>query len=133
MMGDTMQVRGDGPRVLSREQLEEAVGTPGIERRSAFAAENYWFGHVQTDPATMSAWHHHGEMVTFGYVLKGRVRLEYGPDGTRSIEAVAGDYVMIPPRMVHREGNPTDEPGELVMFRLGSGQPVFPMDGPAST
>lgn len=121
----------DEVRVLTPEQLQDAQGTPGMHRRSAFVSDGHWFGHVETEPDTMSGWHHHGEMVTLGYVVKGTVRIEYGAGGQDSVEAAAGDYFLVPPGTIHREGNPIGTPGEIVLVRIGEGEPVFPVDGPA--
>jgi uncharacterized RmlC-like cupin family protein len=121
----------DDIRVLTDDELEDAAGTPGIRRRSAFVDEGHWFGHVEAEPATMSGWHHHGDMVTLAYVLTGRIRFEFGPGGARRVEAAAGDYVLVPARTIHREGNTTDTPGELVLVRIGEGEPVFAVGGPA--
>lgn len=121
----------DEIRVVARDELAEALGTPGLRRQVAFEDdEQYWFGHVEAAPDTMSGWHHHGDNVTLGYVLRGRARLEYGPGGTSSVEIGEGDYFLVPPRMIHREGNPTGESGELVLVRIGQGPRVFPADGP---
>lgn len=68
----------DDVRKKTPEQLTEAQGTPGIDRRTAFEGDGHWFGHVVAAAETMSGWHHHGENTTVGYILKGRVRLEYG-------------------------------------------------------
>lgn len=123
----------DEIRVLGDDQLQEAAGTPGLHRRVAFQDdERYWFGHVEAAPDTMSGWHHHGDNTTLGYVLSGRVRLEYGPGGASSVEVREGQYFLVPPRMIHREGNPTEDPGQIVLVRVGEGPPVFPVDGPAS-
>lgn len=119
-----------GVRVLGDPDLREATGTPGIHRRVAAEDDGYWFGHVTTDPDALSGWHHHGEMVTVGYVIEGRTRFEFGPGGQHSVEAGPGDYFVVPPGFVHREGNLTDEPGEIVLVRVGEGSPVFPVDGP---
>ena len=40
----------------------------------------------------MSGWHHHGDNVTMGYVLKGTVTLEFGPGGSQQVEVAEGGY-----------------------------------------
>lgn len=120
----------DRVEVLGDEELRAAVGTPGIVRRVAFEDDVSWFGHVVAEPETMSGWHHHGDNVTLGYVLRGRARLEFGPGGGESVVVEAGQYFRVPPNTVHREGNTDDEPGEVVIVRVGQGPPVFPADGP---
>lgn len=120
----------DGIHVVHDDELETAASTPGLHRRMAFQRDGYWFGHVVAEPETMSGWHHHGDTVTMGYVLKGEARLEFGPGGEQQVIVRAGDYFTVPPHTVHREGNASSEPGEIVLVRVGQGPPVFPLDGP---
>jgi uncharacterized RmlC-like cupin family protein len=120
----------DAPRALRHDELEEAVGTPGLTRRVAFEDDGHWFGHVEAEPDTMSGWHHHGDNVTLGYVLSGRATLEFGPDGAQTLDVEAGQYFMVPARTVHREGNMDGAPAQLIITRTGQGPPVFPVDGP---
>jgi hypothetical protein len=72
-------------RKLTDGELREAQGTPGLTRRTAFEGDGHWFGHVEAAPVTMSGWHHHGDNVTMGYVLKGKyhlgVRSGWEPEG----------------------------------------------------
>jgi uncharacterized RmlC-like cupin family protein len=123
----------DEVRKLTDGELREAQGTPGLTRRTAFEAEGRWFGHVEAAPLTMSGWHHHGENVTMGYVLKGIITLEFGPSGSQRVEVGEGEYFEVPKNTVHREGNATSESGEIVISRVGQGQLVFPVDGPDVT
>ncbi len=114
----------------SGDELVEAQGTPGLTRRTAFDGDGHWFGHVEAEPNTMSGWHHHGENTTVGYLLKGHVRVEYGPGGSLSQDVGEGEYFTVPAGVVHREGNATDDAAEAVIVRFGEGPPVFPADGP---
>jgi uncharacterized RmlC-like cupin family protein len=120
-------------RKLTDAELREAQGTPGLVRRTAFEGDGHWFGHVEAAPATMSGWHHHGDNVTMGYVLKGAVTLEFGPGGSQKVEVAEGEYFEVPKHTVHREGNSSPETGEVVISRVGEGQLVFPVDGPDAT
>lgn len=122
-MDDRVQALRDG-------ELTEAAGTPGLHRRVAFEGEDHWFGHVTADANAFSGWHHHGETLTIGYVVRGTVRLEFGPGGADSVEIGEGGYFRVPPGLIHREGNPTGQDGEVVLVRIGEGRPVFPVDGP---
>lgn len=120
----------DPVRRVGPEDLEAATPTPGLARWVADESDTHWMGHVRTEPNTMSGWHHHGEHTTLGYILNGVARLEFGPGGTESVNVGKGDYFVVPPGTIHREGNPTDEHGEAVIVRYGQGPPVFPADGP---
>jgi uncharacterized RmlC-like cupin family protein len=59
-----------------------------------------------------------------------QVRLEYGPAGREHVEMGAGDYFCVPRHLIHREGNVSEQPAELVLVRVGEGRPVFAVDGP---
>ena len=117
-------------RTLRKDQLQEAAGTPGMKRRVAFEAHGHWFGHVEAEPETMSGWHHHGDNVTIGYVLKGKITLEFGPGGQEQVSVNEGEYFQVPKQLVHREGNMSTETGEIILGRVGEGPMVFPVDGP---
>lgn len=121
---------GEPVRKLGDDQLQEAQGTPGLRRRVAFDADGHWFGHVEASPQTMSGWHHHGDNVTLGYVLKGKVTLEFGPGGREQVEVSEGEYFEVPKHLVHREGNMSTEAGEIILGRFGKGPVVFPVDAP---
>lgn len=121
---------GEPVRKLGDDQLQEAQGTPGLRRRVAFEADGHWFGHVEASPQTMSGWHHHGDNVTLGYVLRGKVTLEFGPGGREHVEVSEGEYFEVPKHLVHREGNMSTEAGEIILGRVGEGPVVFPVDGP---
>lgn len=53
-------------QALTDDELQEAVGTPGLHRRVAFESDDHWFGYVRADPDAFSGWHHHGDTVTIG-------------------------------------------------------------------
>jgi uncharacterized RmlC-like cupin family protein len=117
-------------RKLRDQELRDAQGTPGLHRRVAFEADGHWFGHVEAEPEAMSGWHHHGDNVTLGYVLRGKVTFEFGPDGREHVEVNEGEYFEVPKHLVHREGNLSTETGEIILSRVGEGPFVFPVDGP---
>ncbi|MDP8929258.1 MAG: cupin domain-containing protein [Actinomycetota bacterium] len=121
---------GEPVRKLGDDELREAQGTPGLRRRVAFEADGHWFGYVEALPQTMSGWHHHGDNVTLGYVLKGKVTLEFGPGGREHVEVNEGEYFEVPKQVVHREGNMSTEAGEIILGRVGGGPVVFAVDGP---
>ena len=121
----------DGVRVVTPGQLRPGPSTPGMERREAFATGRMWSGVARTDPGMVSGWHHHGEYETTIYVLTGSLRMEFGPDGSTTLEARRGDFVYVPKGVVHREGNPSAEPADIVVVRAGQGESTINVDGPA--
>lgn len=101
-----------------------------MNRAAAFSSESVWVGEVRTDPGTTSGWHHHGEHATYGRVLTGSARVEFGPGGTTVVEAGPGDFFFVPPHTVHRESNPGATEQSLVVVRIGSGPTVINVPGP---
>ena len=67
--------------------------TPGMDRRQLLDHEDCWVGWVRTDAGLAGGWHHHGDRDSYIYVLRGRVRIEYGPAGRDEGTAAAGDFV----------------------------------------
>lgn len=65
------------------------------------------------------------------YVLTGRLRMESGPGGASVVEAGPGDFLFVPRGSIHREGNPTEVEGTVVVVRSGRGDPVANVEGPA--
>jgi uncharacterized RmlC-like cupin family protein len=109
----------------------ETDPTPGMVRRVAVDTGSMWTGTAVTEPGMVSGWHHHGDHDSSIYVADGVLHMEYGPGGSGSFDAVAGDVVHVPAGAVHRESNPADEPSLLVVVRCGSGAPTVNVDGPA--
>jgi uncharacterized RmlC-like cupin family protein len=116
--------------VLPAASLDEAIPTPGMVRRDGPLAERLRVIHVSTAPGTASGWHHHAEHETVGYVLAGKLRLEWGPAGEQRVDAGPGDFFRVPPGVVHRESNPDGEQQLVVGFRIGTGVSVVNVDGP---
>jgi uncharacterized RmlC-like cupin family protein len=84
---------------------------------------------ARNDPRGISAWHHHGENTTCVYVVKGKLRIEWGQDDRDSAELAAGDFYVIAPGAIHREANPGAEDQVLVAFAVGQGEKFFDVDG----
>lgn len=123
----------DTPRPIVRAAatLDEipAQQTPGIRRRQAFAGEDRWIGHVETQPGEWSGWHHHGETDTYLYVLDGELEFEFGSDG-ETVAVGRGEFAHVPAGVVHRERTTPGTPGQIVLVRIGSGPAVVNVDGP---
>lgn len=123
--------RSDPVRHVTPEQRVEADPTPGMVREQAIAVEGLWSGLVRTAPGAVSGWHHHGEYETSIYVAAGTLRMESGEGGGTVVEAVAGDFLHVPPGAVHRESNPGTDESRLVVVRAGHGVPTVNVEGPA--
>jgi uncharacterized RmlC-like cupin family protein len=118
---------------IDPSELVEIEGPPEIRRRQAFAKPGLWAGIATTQPGLVSGWHHHGGNDTVVYVLSGRLAVEFGQGGQRAVQAAAGDFLLIPSGLVHRESTPAGEPSESVVIRAGGdGPPTIEVDGPSS-
>jgi len=101
-------------------------------REQALRTERVWAGVALNEAMAMSGWHHHGAHESVIYVVTGSVRLECGPGGRTVLEAGPGDFLLIPPGEIHREGNPHVAPAEIVVVRAGEGEIVVNVAGPES-
>ncbi len=119
-------------RIVPHSALESGPPTAGMLRSQAFSTENLWMGEVRTRPRTTSGWHHHGEYTTYGYVIAGRIRFQFGPGADEHIEAGPGDFFVVPPHAIHIEGNPAEEGQVLIAVRVGTGPTVINVDRPES-
>ena len=116
---------------MAAVDLTESDPTAGMRRQLAMHREGMWTGTVDTEPNATSGWHHHGDYETTLYIVSGRMRMESGPGGRDVVEAGPGDFLRVPAGAVHRESNPSGEPGRAVIVRCGTGEPTYNVDGPA--
>lgn len=104
--------------------------TSGMVREEALATDRVWAGFVRTAPGSISGWHHHGVHETAIYVLSGVLLMEFGSGGLDRVEAAPGDFVLVPPGTIHRESNPSEDEGEIIVVRSGTGEAVVNVEGP---
>ena len=112
---------------MSVAERTPGQSTPGMTRSEAIVVDDIWSGTALTEPGVVSGWHHHGDHHSIVYVARGAFDVETA-DGV--VRATAGDFVYIPPHVIHREGNASDTPAEVVLVRRGSGPIVVNVDGP---
>jgi uncharacterized RmlC-like cupin family protein len=118
-------------RVRGTNELDAArASTVGMVRGEAPLSENSYAVEVRTQPGAVSGWHHHGDHETYGYVVAGRLRFEFGAGGGDVVEAGPGDFFMVPANTIHREANPASDDQILVGFRIGSGPTVINVERP---
>ena len=94
-----------------------------MRRQVAFTAPGLWAGLVHTDGGAASGWHHHGAHETSLYVVRGRLRIEFGAGGGEAIVAETGEFIHVPAHTVHRELNPDAETSTAVIARAGEDGP----------
>jgi len=121
-----------GVRVVrSAEMRLPATITPGMDRREAFDHDGVWAGTVRTAEGVVTGWHVHAGHDTYIYVVSGSATVESGPGGRDRTGAGAGDFILIPRGLIHREGTAVGSQGvEAVLVRVGEGEIVTNMDGP---
>ena len=117
--------------VLREVDLHAGDSTQGITRKKAFDARGITVARTEVPRGVSSGWHHHGERHLYGFLVAGRLRLEYGPGGTIMAEVGRGDFFHILPRLVHRDVNPSYEDLAIVVNILaGEGSATVNVNGP---
>src|SRR6202790_5101916 len=116
----------DGIRIVRAGELDKNTPqTPGMTRAAAIThaaagASKLWAGTVVVEPNVRTGAHHHGELETVLYIVKGRARFRWGERLEFVDEAGPGDFIFVPPWVPHQEINARrDEPCEAVVVRSG--------------
>jgi uncharacterized RmlC-like cupin family protein len=92
-------------------------------------AEKLWAGTVTIHAGAKTGAHHHGELESVIYVLKGRARMRWGEALEFVAEAGPGDFIYVPPFVPHQEINASDDqPLECVLVRSGGEAVVVNLD-----
>lgn len=111
---------------MDRVRVEKAVpvggNTGSIARRPAIDEPTLWAGLSTVPSGASTGWHHHGSNTTVFYMLTGSLTVEHGDEFIETATAVAGDFVVVPAGVVHREIVPGDHPVEAVVMRYGDGK-----------
>jgi uncharacterized RmlC-like cupin family protein len=108
--------------------------TAGMTRAAAIThartgANKLWAGTVVVEPDAKTGPHHHGELETVLYVVRGRARMRWGEKLEFSDEAGPGDFIYVPPYVPHQEINALpNEPCEAVVVRSGQEPVVVNLD-----
>src|SRR5258708_2187947 len=115
--------------------------TTGMTRAAALTraragATRLGGGTVIVEPDAKTGPHHHGELETVLYVVRGRARMRWGDRLEFSGEAGPGDFIYVPPYVPHQEINAlADGPCEAVVVRSGQDPIVvnFDLESPEPT
>ena len=113
-----------GIRIVRAGELDtNTPQTPGMTRAAAIThartgANKLWAGTVTVQPAARTGAHHHGELETVLYIIRGRARFRWGDRLEFVEEAGPGDFIYVPPFVPHQEINASaDEALECVLVR----------------
>jgi uncharacterized RmlC-like cupin family protein len=124
-----------GVKVVRAGELDpNTPQTPGMSRAAAITyartgAAKLWAGTVVVQPGAKTGPHHHGELETVLYIVKGCARMRWGDRLEFSEEAGPGDFIYVPPYVPHQEINARkDEPCEAVVIRSGQDPIVVNLD-----
>jgi len=127
--------KNHGLRIIRSGELDHNTPqTPGMDRAEAISrarvgAQKLWAGTVVVQPNAKTGPHHHGELETVIYVVRGRARFRWGDSLEFVDEAGPGDFVYVPPYVPHQELNARkDEPVEAVIVRSGQEPVVVNLD-----
>ena len=79
---------------------------------SVVGSKKIWVGYVELGPGLVSAVHHHGSAESAIFIISGRARFYAGDGLTEIHDAQEGDFIWVPPNVVHVEMNLSE--GQLV-------------------
>ena len=125
-----------GIRVIPAGSLDvdTAPMTPGMDRSMAIdfarvGARKIWAGTVTIHADAKTGAHHHGQLESVIYVVRGRARMRWGERLEFTAEAGPGDFIFVPPFVPHQEINASaDETLECVLVRSDSEAVVVNLD-----
>src|ERR1700735_1698673 len=124
-----------GIRIVRAGELDtNTPQTAGMTRAAAIThasagAAQLRAGAVVVEPNVRTGAHHHGELETVLYIVKGRARFRWGDHLEFVDEAGPGDFIYVPPYVPHQELNANrDAPVEAVVVRSGQEPVVVNLD-----
>src|SRR5438445_12123617 len=106
-----MEWKKNGVKIVHADELDRNTPqTSGMTRAAAIThakagATTLWAGTMVVQPDAKTGPHHHGELETVLYVLKGRVRMRWDDRCEFSDEAAAADFIYVPPYVPSPEIN----------------------------
>ena len=112
-------------RLIPADSLSPSTAQTGGMLRSAaisgdlVGARELWMGRTVVLPGTSSGDHHHGPSETGIYVVSGNPVFVFRDPESGSVvrlETAPGDYVWVPPRVPHREENPSPDTEAVVVI-----------------
>ena len=120
-----MSTTATGKKVLVLHGTQDSsttAQTPAMERRPGIdkniaGASKIFLGLVTCHANQIGPPHTHGEAETAAYILSGRQKVWFGEDFKEWVKAGPGDFIFVPSDFPHIEGNPFDEPCEVVLSR----------------
>lgn len=109
--------------IRPEERDTNTAQTAGLQRFEAVSSrltgsQHLWMGYSVLPAGEKTGVHHHGDSETALYVLSGVGRWWVGDRLDQAKEAHPGDFVLVPPNVVHWEENGSDdEPCVMIVAR----------------
>lgn len=129
-MTEAVRVIRPGDRDISTAQTAGMFRAEGVGALTV-GAKGLWVGHVTVSRGVRSGAHHHGETESAIYIISGRARFRYGDRLENLVEAEAGDFIFVPPFVVHQEINGSDDdPVLMIVCRSSQENVVINVDLP---
>lgn len=103
-----------GVRIVHASELDvKTPQTSGMNRKAAInlataGANKLWAGTIDISPNARTGAHHHGNLESIIYVLRGRARMRWGEQLEFTAEAGVGDFIYVPPFVPHQEINASE-------------------------
>jgi len=118
--GDRCAELASGPMLRESAIAQNTVG-----------AQKIWLGYVELGSGQVSAVHHHGEAESGIYIISGEARFFSGDQLDQGQDAHMGDFVWVPPHLVHVEMNRSaTEPVRMVVARSTQAALTFNLPTP---
>jgi uncharacterized RmlC-like cupin family protein len=131
-----MDWKDNGVKIVRGNNLDpNTPQTPGMTRAAAIThaatgATKLWAGTVTVDPHAKTGPHHHGELETVLYIIRGHARMRWGYNLEYADIAEPGDFIYVPPFVPHQEINAGEGVCEAVVVRSGQDPIVVNLDLP---
>ena len=127
---DEVKLVKPSQRDISTAQTAGMFRAEGIGAKTV-GANSIWVGHVRVSRGVRSGPHHHGAVESSIYIISGRARFRYGEKLENTVEAEAGDFIFVPPMLIHQEINASgDEPVDMIVSRSSQENVVVNVDLP---
>src|SRR5512132_2440034 len=120
----------DGVRVIPGHTLDpNTAQTPGMDRKAAInfarvGAQKIWAGTVSIQPNAKTGAHHHGELESVIYVVRGKARMRWGDHLEFVAEAGPGDFIYVPPFVPHQQINSSQNEARVCVLVRSGQEPI---------
>ncbi len=111
---DGLRLVKPGDRIATASEQTHGMTREAGVCPDSTGSRSLWSGYVVTPPSTASGAHHHGDAESAIWVVSGSARFRWGEHLEEERIAEAGDFIYVPPGVVHAEENLS--PTEPVVF-----------------